>query len=125
MPAMITFSSVRVTVFQTVVLLLLVLGMSVVGGKTPALSVALGGLVSIVPVAWFGYSVFRHRGAQAMTKVVRSAFIGEGVKLLMMGAGFALIFVFVDSREPAAVFGGFIATHVAGLLAIARQMPRT
>lgn len=122
---MITFSSVRVTVFQSVVLSLLVLGVLLVGGNAPALSVALGGLVSILPQAWFSYSVFRYSGARAMTKVVRSAFVGEGVKLLLMGAGFTLIFVFVDASQPAAVFGGFVATHVAGLAAIAWQMRRT
>lgn len=125
MPAMITFSSVRVTVFQSVVLSLLVLGMLLVGGNAPALSVALGGLVSILPQAWFSYSVFRFSGARAMTRVVRSAFIGEAVKLLLMGVGFALIFAFVDASEPAAVFGGFAVTHVAGLAAIARQFRKT
>lgn len=125
MPAMITFSSVRVTVVQSVVLLLLVLGILLVAGKVAAWSAALGGLVSIFPQAWFSYSVFRFSGARAMTRVVRSAFIGEGVKLLMMGAGFALIFAFVDASEPAAVFGGFVVTHVAGLAAIARQFRKT
>lgn len=122
---MITFSSVRVTVVQSVVLSLLVLGMLLVGGNAAALSVALGGLVSILPQAWFSYSVFRYSGARAMTQVVRSAFVGEGIKLVLMGAGFALIFVFVDTSKPAAVFAGFVATHVAGLLAIARQVRRT
>ncbi|HHX82060.1 MAG TPA: F0F1 ATP synthase subunit I [Pseudomonadaceae bacterium] len=122
---MITFSPVRVTVFQSVVLILLVLGMLLVAGKLAAQSAALGGLVSILPQAWFTRQVFRHSGARSMEKVVRNAYVGELVKLLMMGAGFALIFTLVEPVAAAAVFIGFVVSHLAGLLALARQTAGT
>ena len=111
--------------FQSVVLILLVLGMLLVAGKLAAQSAALGGLVSILPQAWFTRQVFRHSGARSMEKVVRNAYVGELVKLLMMGAGFALIFTLVEPVAAAAVFIGFVVSHLAGLLALARQTAGT
>ena len=84
-------------------------------------SVVLGGVISILPNAYFAHCVFRHAGARSIEKAVRSAYQGEVVKLLMMGAGFALVFAFVEPIEVPAVFGGFLVVHAGGLLAVVRQ----
>lgn len=115
MPAMNTFSSVRVTVIQTAVLIVLTLATFLILGMVAAYSVLLGGLVSVIPNAYFGRMVFRHTGARAIENVVRSAFVGELVKLLMMGAGFGLIFAWVEPVSAARVFAGFVLTHMAGI----------
>jgi ATP synthase protein I len=121
MPTMITFSFVRVTVFQSVVLLLLVTGTFLAWGKVVAWSAGLGGLVSLIPGTWFAYLVFRHTGARSMERMVRSTYMGELVKLLMMGAGFGLVFALVEPVSARAVFGGFVLIHLAGMLGIAWQ----
>jgi len=90
-------------------------------GAVGAWSAALGGLISILPNAYFAHCVFRHAGARSMEKVVRSAYQGELVKLLMMGAGFALVFALVESARVSAVFGGFLVVHIGGLLAVVHQ----
>lgn len=86
-----------------------------------AWSAGLGGVISILPNAYFAHCVFRHAGARSIEKVVRSAYQGELVKLLMMGAGFALVFALVEPLRVSAVFGGFLVVHVGGLLAVVRQ----
>lgn len=90
-------------------------------GGVVAWSAALGGLISILPNAYFAHCVFRHAGARSIEKAVRSAYQGELVKLLMMGAGFAFVFAVVEPVEVSAVFGGFLVVHVGGLLAVVRQ----
>jgi len=98
-----------------------VLVMFVTFGATSAWSAALGGMISILPNAYFAHRVFRHSGARSIDKVVRSAYQGEVLKLLMMGSGFALVFALVESANVAAVFGGFLVVHLGGLLAVVHQ----
>lgn len=95
-------------------------------GGTSAWSVALGGVISILPSAWFASRVFRHSGARSIEKAVRSAYQGELVKLLLMGVGFALVFALAETfelfkLEAPAVFGGFLVAHVAGMWLIVRH----
>lgn len=89
-------------------------------GTVVAYSVFLGGLISIVPSTCFALMIFRHSGPRAIEKVVRSAYIGETIKLVLMGTGFALVFVFVDPLTVPALFGGFLITHMTGLALVAR-----
>jgi ATP synthase protein I len=124
LPAIITFSPARVTALQSAILAMTVIGVFVTLGRVGAWSVALGGLISILPNAYFAHCVFRHAGARSMEKVVRSAYQGELVKLLLMGAGFALVFALVKSARVSAVFGGFLVVHIGGLLAEVHQFRR-
>ena len=112
---MITFSPVKLTVIQSAAALLLALVTLLVLGKIAAYSVLLGGLISVVPNAYFAHMVFRYSGARAVEKVVQSAFLGEAVKLVLMGTGFGLVFALVDPLVVPGVFAGFILTHLAGL----------
>jgi ATP synthase protein I len=90
-------------------------------GAVTAGSVLLGGIISILPNAYFAHCVFRHAGARSIEKAVRSTYQGELIKLLMMGAGFGLVFALVEPIAVPAVFGGFLVVHVGGLLAVVRQ----
>lgn len=101
--------------------MLTVIGIFVVLDKTSAWSAGLGGLISVIPNAYFANRVFRHAGARSIEKAVRSAYVGEVVKLLLMGTGFALVFALVESARVSAVFGGFLIVHVAGLVAVVRH----
>ena len=78
-------------------------------------SVALGGLISLIPGSLFTLRYFRHSGARAMEQVVKNAYVAELVKLGQMGLGFALVFALVEPVEPSAVAGGFVLVQMAGL----------
>jgi ATP synthase protein I len=90
-------------------------------GPVLAYSVLLGGLISLVANARFASLVFRHSGARAMEAVVRNAFMGELMKLLIIGTGFALVFVLVDPLHAPGLFAGFVVVHMAGLVALIRH----
>jgi ATP synthase protein I len=86
-----------------------------------AVSVLLGGVLSLVPTLWFASSVFRHSGARAVEAMIRSVYLGELVKLAMIGAGFGAVFALIEPLHVPALFGGFVLVHAAGLAATARH----
>lgn len=90
-------------------------------GLVFAYSVLLGGLISLVPNGWYANLFFRHSGARATEKVVRNAYLGEAMKLVMTSAGFALVFILVDPLHAPGLFAGFVLVHVAGLVALIRH----
>jgi len=89
-------------------------------GWISAYSVLIGGLINVIPNAYFAYKVFRYRGARAAQKIVRELFTGEAIKLLLMGAGFALSFLYVKPLNTAALFSGFVLVHITGILVFVR-----
>lgn len=113
-----TFSPLKATAIPAASLSLLTLLTYLIQGRVGAYSVILGGLVSIIPNAYFGRMVFRHAGARAIETVVKSAYVGEVVKLILMGAGFGLIFAQVDPVSASMVFAGFVLTHLAGIIGL-------
>ncbi|MGA0935064.1 MAG: ATP synthase subunit I [Pseudohongiellaceae bacterium] len=89
-------------------------------GWVEAKSVAIGALIAIIPGAYFGYMFFRETGSRTMKRTIRRAYIAEVVKLVMIGAGFALTFRFVSAFNPLALFCGFALAHGFGIYAIAK-----
>jgi ATP synthase protein I len=85
-------------------------------GLDAGFAVALGGLISLLPGCWFTVRYFRYSGARSMEQVVRNAYVGEVVKLVQMGAGFALVFALARPLNLMAVIGGFLVVQVAGIL---------
>lgn len=92
-----------------------------VGSVVLAYSALLGGLLTLIPNAGFAILVFREGGARAMPAVVRNAFLGELMKLVMIGVGFGLVFVLVDPLHVIGLFTGFVFVHLAGLVAMIRR----
>tara|TARA_R110001592_G_scaffold309086_2_gene583146 strand:- start:30 stop:461 length:432 start_codon:yes stop_codon:yes gene_type:complete len=84
-----------------------------------AYSLLLGGMICAVPNAYFTVKAFRYRGARAAQKIVRAFYQGEAIKILLMSAGFALTFVYVEPLSSGALFAGFILIYLTGLLATA------
>jgi ATP synthase protein I len=121
MPATIINAPTRYLVSVQAITTLLLAGSLLVMGRILAYSVLLGGLISLIPNAWFASLVFRHSGARAMGAVVRSAYLGELMKLVMIGAGFGLVFVLVDPLHVPGLFTGFVLVHMAGLVAMIRH----
>ncbi|MEZ5568440.1 MAG: ATP synthase subunit I [Halioglobus sp.] len=73
-----------------------------------AYSVASGGLIAILPQAWFAHMVFRRRGARGARAIAGASYAGETGKFLLSVAGFALVFATLRPIEGAAVFGGYL-----------------
>ena len=123
MPTISTPPIGRISLIQVAVMLLLS-GVSLVAlGKVSAYSVLLGGLISIIPNAYFAAKVFSQTGARAMESVVRNAYLGEFIKLALMGAGFSLVFVLVKPLQASGVFAGFVLVHIVWLVCLIRLKP--
>lgn len=87
-------------------------------GRVSAYSLLLGGSISILPNAYFARKVFQYRGARAMTQTVQAIYMGELIKLALMGAGFALAFKYVRPLNAMALFAGFVLVHATGIAAL-------
>ena len=96
----------RITLAQCAILSVacLVLGLA---DRVMAISLFLGGLVAIIPQAWFASRLFKRRGARAASQVARAGYAGEIGKFLMAAAGFAAVFATVRPIEAWAVFVGY------------------
>ena len=80
-------------------------------GTTASLSALLGGLISVIPNAYFATQLFRHHGAQAAKKIVRGFYKGEAAKLFLTMILFALVFKFVHI-VPWLFFAVYIAVQM-------------
>ncbi len=76
------------------------------------LSAVCGGLVAIVPQAWFAAKAFAHRGARAAREIANAGYAGEVVKFLLGATGFAAVFILLRPVFPVVVFGTYIAMLV-------------
>ena len=99
----------RITLAQLVLLPLLCAGLWLFRGQVSAVSVLCGGLVAILPQAYFAARAFRWRGASAARQIARASYAGEIGKFILSVAGFALVFAAVRPIEGAAVFIGYLA----------------
>ncbi len=105
----------RITIAQTAILLASWAALSfwdALAGN----SFVLGGLVVIVPNAWFALGVFRWRGANVARQAVKAGYAAETGKFLLSVAGFALIFALVRPLVAWAVFAGYIAMLVVQVI---------
>ena len=121
MPATIIKAPVRYLVGVQAITTVLLAGCALIFGSPVAYSVLLGGLISLIPNAGYASLVFRHSGARAMGAVVRNAYLGEMMKLVLIGVGFGLVFVLVDPLHVPGLFTGFVFVHMAGLVALIRH----
>ena len=79
-----------------------------------------GGLLFLLPQAWFGWRVFRYRGAGAAREVVRGFYRAEAGKFLLTCAGFATVFVVVRPLHATAFFGAYVVLYVVNTVLLAR-----
>jgi ATP synthase protein I len=77
--------------------------------KVRAYSTLLGGLIAVLPQAWFARLAFRRIGARSARFVARSGYAGEVGKFILSIAGFAVVFAAVRPIDGAAVFVGYLA----------------
>ena len=98
----------RITLAQLVLLLPLCLMLAGLD-RVCAYSLASGGLVAIIPQAWFAHMAFRRRGAKDARAIARSGYVGEVGKFVLSAAGFAALFIWVRPIDALAVFAGYLA----------------
>ena len=97
----------RITLAQLALLVSLCLGV-VAFDKVYAYLVLIGGLIAVVPQAYFAVLAFRWRGARSATAIARSSYAGEVGKFLLSVAGFALVFATVRPISGLAVLIGYL-----------------
>jgi len=76
--------------------------------KVRAWSVFSGGLIAVLPQAYFAALAFRWRGARSAKAIARSAYVGQVGKFLLSLAGFAAVFVALRPIDAPAVFAGYL-----------------
>jgi ATP synthase protein I len=101
----------RITLTQLALLALLCLG-ALAFDKVVAYSMLSGGLIAIVPQAYFATLAFRWRGAQSARAIARSSYAGVMGKFVLSIAAFALVFAVVRPIDGPAVFMGYLAMLV-------------
>ena len=105
----------HVTLVQLVLLVSLCL-LLLAFDKVLAYSVLGGGLIAIVPQAYFAVLAFRWRGARSTQAIARSSYAGELGKYLLSVAGFALVFAVLRPIDGPAVFGGYLAMVITQII---------
>jgi ATP synthase protein I len=101
----------RITLTQLALLALLCLGL-LAFDKVVAYSVLCGGLIAILPQAYFATLAFRWRGARSARAIARSSYAGVMGKFLLSIAAFALVFAAVRPIDGPAVFMGYLTMLV-------------
>lgn len=101
----------RITLAQLLILVLLCLFL-LASDKVRAYSVFSGGLIAILPQAYFAALTFRWRGARSARAIARSSYAGQVGKFLLSVAGFAAVFVALRPIDAPAVFAGYLAMLV-------------
>ena len=84
--------------------------------KVVAYSVFSGGLIAIVPQAYFATLAFRWRGARSARAIARSSYAGEIGKFFLSVAGFAVVFAALRPINGLAVFAGYLVMLVVQII---------
>ena len=97
----------KATLCQLAVLLVLVVIISMTE-KLMAVSALVGGLIQILPQAWFSWQAFKYAGASNVDKVVQSMYRGELGKVVMTATLFAILFTVDKQWNYLALFTTFL-----------------
>ncbi|UAW98404.1 F0F1 ATP synthase subunit I [Halopseudomonas nanhaiensis] len=115
-----------VLLVQTGVTVAVALILWVVQDRIAGYSGLLGGLVAVIPNAYFAYRVYRYSGARSARAIVRELYSGEAGKLILTAALFVLVLMGVKPLEVPALFAGYLVAVVTGAssLLIVRGFPK-
>ena len=97
----------RITLAQLAILVPLCLVILALD-EVRAYSVLSGGMIAILPQAYFAAQAFRWRGARSARAIARSGYAGEVGKFFLSFAGFAAVFAVVRPIDGLAVFAGYL-----------------
>jgi ATP synthase protein I len=101
----------RITVVQLIALTVLYALVFTVN-KVFASSVLWGGLIAILPQAYFAAQVFRRSGARSAQAVAHASYKGVVGKFVFSAAGFAVVFATFRPIDGLGVFAGYIVLLV-------------
>jgi len=107
----------RITLFQCAGLICLALFTALLFEDVVTHSLIFGGLVAVVPQAFFALRTFRYRGAQSAHAMARAGYSAEIGKFFLSCVGFAMVFALLRPIDGAAVFAGYVAMlmlHIFG-----------
>ena len=105
--------------------LIVVLGsVALLDSPGAALSAVIGGVVSLLPNAYFAVRALRRRAGESAVETVRRIYIAEFTKLAWTTVLFAVVFVWITPPAPGWFFAGFIGAHAGYLLALATAVAR-
>lgn len=117
----------RLLVIQLCVALLIAAATLLIGNTTAAMSAIVGGLVCVVPNAYFVSKLFKYNGAHAARQIVNGFYKGEALKLMLSVAMFAMVFKFLEIN-PLVFFVAYIAAQMvfwfAPLIIVNKNRPK-
>ena len=98
---------IKLWLLQLAVTLIVATLCALIYNTNAAISAVLGGLVYIIPNAYFANNVFKYQGARAAKQIVNSFFKGEALKLITSILLFTAVFV-LYRVNPIAFFVSYI-----------------
>lgn len=101
----------RLIIWQLMITALLATVAMLLSGGIAGRSALLGGLVSVLPNAYFAKKLFQQQGANAARQIVSSFYKGEVSKILLSIALFALVFK-CFTIIPQVFFGAYIVVQM-------------
>lgn len=108
----------RIYLWQLPILLALGLGLYVFDAdKTMCWAALAGGLIQIIPNAYFALLAFRYRGARSSVLIAQSFYRGEVGKYVMTLVGFAAVFS-VFGKQLQGMNGGIVFLSYALMLLV-------
>jgi ATP synthase protein I len=87
--------------------------------KATGVAVLAGGLIFLLPQAWFAWRAFRHRGAGTAPQVVRGFFRAEAGKFLLTAAGFAVAFAGLGAGHAGYLLGTYVVLYAVNSVLLA------
>lgn len=82
----------RLWLLQMAITLIVTAVCALTRNANAAISALLGGLVCIIPNAYFASKLFKHQGARAAKQIVNSFYKGEALKIVMSVFLFTVVF---------------------------------
>lgn len=111
----------RIALFQLLILTLISVALLPIE-QSLAASAALGGLIQIIPQAWFTRQAYRYSGARQIRNVVNAMYRGETGKILLTAALFAVVFKMASWVNPVTFFLTYGAMILVQLLSAAKLL---
>jgi len=73
-----------------------------------AYSALLGGLIQVIPQAWFARQAFRYAGARRVHAIVSAMYWGETGKVVLSAVLFTTTFLVISPLDVGALFSSFV-----------------
>lgn len=96
----------RVALTQLLLLLILAT-LAMIKSVPVGYSVLIGGIIQVVPHAYFTWMAYRYSGARQAPNMLRAMYRGETGKLLLTVVMFALVFAYIRPISLPALFLGY------------------